>query len=104
VKTLKLTYPLVGENYLKQLTEISTGDVILKLGTVFLKAGTRLPSTGLKANPEHEISIITEGCIKAITTNGEKMLRKGEMVQFSANEMQAGEVIEDCKIIWILLS
>ena len=58
----------------------------------------------MKANPEHEISIVMEGSIKAITKDGERIVTKGEVVRFAPDEMQAGEILEDCKIVWVLLT
>ncbi len=104
MKVLQLQYPLSGEEHLKQLIEIKEGKIHCRMGTVFLPKGTRLPQVGLKANPEHEISIVLEGTIKAITNEGERIISSGEIVQFAPNEMQAGEVLEDCKIIWVLLN
>lgn len=104
MKISQLQYPLPGEGHLKQLIEIKGGETHCRLGTVFLSKGIRLPHEGLKANPEHEISIILEGRIKAITKEGERVINMGEIVQFAPNEMQAGEVLEDCKIIWVLLN
>jgi quercetin dioxygenase-like cupin family protein len=103
MEVYQLTYPKPEENYQKQLVEIND-KTILKMGTCFFKAGSRIPTIGLKANSEHEISIIVEGSIKAITTTGERIIKTGEIVQFAPNEMQAGEFLEDCKIIWFLIN
>lgn len=102
MKVHQLTYPKPGENYLKEIVEIND-KTILKMGTCFFKAGSRLPEIGLKANSENEISIIMEGSLKAISETGERIIQAGEIVQFKPNEMQAGEFLEDCKIIWILM-
>jgi len=102
VKTLQ--YPLPEEGYLKQLIEIKEDNLHCRMGTVFLTKGSRLPEKGLKANPEHEVSILMEGSIKAITNEGERIIMKGEIVQFSPNEMQAGEALEDCTLIWFLIN
>jgi formylmethanofuran dehydrogenase subunit C len=102
MEVYQLTYPKPEENYLKKLVEIEDR-TILKMGTCFFKAGSRIPEIGLKANSEHEISIIMEGSLKAISETGERIIKTGEIVKFKPNEMQAGEILEDCKIIWILL-
>jgi quercetin dioxygenase-like cupin family protein len=102
MKVFPLLFPTLTEGYLKQLVQIDD-KMVLKMGTVFFKAGVRIPETGLKANFEHEISIIVEGSIKAITVDGEQIIRAGEIIQFAPNEMQGGEILEDCKIIWVLL-
>lgn len=88
---------------MKQLVEIQEGEIHFRMGTVFLPKGSRLPKEGMKSNPEHEISIVLEGRIRAITKDGERVVGKGELVQFAPNEMQAGEVLEDCRIVWVLL-
>jgi hypothetical protein len=102
MEVYQLTYPRPEENYLKKLVEIED-KTILKMGTCFFKAGSRIPEIGLKANSEHEISIIMEGSLKAISETGERIIKTGEIVKFKPNEMQAGEILEDCKIIWILI-
>ncbi|MCX7173178.1 MAG: hypothetical protein NT159_04475 [Proteobacteria bacterium] len=103
MNVLQLQYPGPQDGHLKQLLEIKEGAVHFRMGTVFLPKGARLPADGMKANPEHEISMVTEGRIKAITQDGERIVGKGEVVQFAPGEMQAGEVLEDCKIVWVLL-
>lgn len=103
MRVTPLRYPAPGEGYLKQLLEIADGAARCRLGTVFLAKGTRLPAEGMKANAEHEISIVAEGRIRAISADGERVVGAGEIVQFAPGEMQAGEILEDCKIVWILL-
>ncbi len=101
--TYTIQYPKEEESRLKQLLSTPALRGTLRVGTVFIKAGSRIPVKGMKANKELEISIIMEGSIKAITHTGEKILRTGNLVVFEPDEMQAGEVLEDCKILWMLL-
>lgn len=102
MEVYQLSYPKADENYQRQLVEIND-KMNLRMGTCFFKAGERIPDIGLKANSEHEISIIAEGSMKAITKEGERIIKTGDIVRFDPNEMQAGEFLEDCKIIWILI-
>jgi quercetin dioxygenase-like cupin family protein len=103
MNVLQLQYPEPEDGHLKQLLEIKEGTVHCRMGTVYLPKGARLPAEGMKANPEHEISLVMAGRIKAITKDGERIVGTGEIVQFAPGEMQAGEVLEDCQIVWVLL-
>jgi quercetin dioxygenase-like cupin family protein len=99
----KLLYPQTGEGFLKEIIHISQSGTTCTIGTFFMKAGERITEQGLKSHPEHEISLIQEGSIKAITQNEEIILKQGDVVNFSANELHTGEVIQDCKLLWILV-
>ena len=99
----KLLYPELGEGFLKEIIRISESGTACTIGTFFMKAGERITEQGLKSHPEHEISLILEGRIKAITQDEEIILKQGDVVTLFANELHSGEVIEDCKLLWILV-
>ncbi|SEC00789.1 hypothetical protein SAMN04489761_2235 [Tenacibaculum sp. MAR_2009_124] len=100
----KITYPSPSEPYSKELlSEISKG-VKTTLGTVFLKKGTRIPDKGFSKHPFNEVSIITKGCIEMLNEDEsiKGCLRTGSAVYINALEAQAGNVLEDTTLIYIL--
>lgn len=100
----KITYPLVDEYYNKQLFHIENEGFSIKFGTVFLKKGTRIPEKGFSKNPEIELSIIQQGKIEMLNEDGsvKGYLNTGDVVYLKSLEAQAGNVIEDTKIIYTL--
>lgn len=100
----KITYPLADEYYNKQLFHIENGGFSIQFGTVFLKKGTRIPEKGFSKNPEIELSIIQQGKIEMLDEDGsvKGYLNTGDVVYLKSLEAQAGNVIEDTKIIYTL--
>ncbi|MFD2588718.1 hypothetical protein ACFSQJ_17455 [Croceitalea marina] len=100
----KVSYPEPDEYYNKELISQSNAGVATICGTVFLKKGTRIPETGFSKHPFNEISIIIEGCIEMLSEEGHPIgkLEKGNAVYINAGEAQAGNVLEDTKIIYVL--
>ncbi len=100
----KITYPTSKEHYSKELlSEVNEG-IKTTLGTVFLRKGTRIPSEGFSKHPFNEISIITKGCIEMLNENEsvKGYLRTGSAVYINALEAQAGNVLEDTTLIYVL--
>jgi signal-transduction protein with cAMP-binding, CBS, and nucleotidyltransferase domain len=66
--------------------------------------GTRIPEKGFSTHPFNEISIIREGCIEMLNEDGSVSgyLKKGTAVFINALESQAGNLIEDTKLIYVL--
>lgn len=100
----KITYPTHEEYYNKELLTYTNLGIQTICGTVFLKKGTRIPETGSSRHPFNEISLIMEGCIEMIDEEGVLIgkLEKGNVVYINAGEAQAGNVIEDTKLIYVL--
>lgn len=101
----KITYPLPDENYNKQLFHIENEGFSIQFGTVFLKKGTRIPEKGFSKNPEIELSIIQQGKIEMLNEDGsvKGYLNTGDVVYLKALEAQAGNILEDTKIIYTLV-
>lgn len=100
----EITYPTPEEYYNKELVNTSNGSVRTICGTVFLKKGTRIPETGFSKHPFNEVSIIIEGCIKMLNEKNLPIgkLEKGQLVYINSGEPQAGYVLEDTKLIYVL--
>lgn len=101
----KITYPTVDEHYNKSFFHIKNEKIDFQFGTVFLKKGTRIPETGFTKHDSHEISIIQEGRIQMLNEDGSinGNLEKGDVIYIEAFEAQAGNVLEDTKIIYTLI-
>ncbi len=103
MKLKQLIYPKGKEYYNNKLLSHTNAGVITTFGTVFLKKGTRIPENGFSRHPFNEVSIIIEGCIEMINEYGTVgYLKKGTAVYINALESQAGNVLEDTKLIYIL--
>lgn len=101
----KITYPLQDEHYNKSIFHITNRKVDFQFGTVSLKKGTRIPEKGFTKHPSHEISIIQKGKIEILNEDGSSKgyLQEGDVVYIKAFEAQAGNVLEDTKIIYTLI-
>lgn len=101
----KITYPLPEEYYNKQLFHIKNEGFSIQFGTVFLKKGMRIPENGFSKNPEIELSIIQQGKIEMLNEDGsvKGYLNTGDVIYLKALEAQAGNVLEDTKIIYTLV-
>lgn len=104
--TQRINFPKDGDVYNKLLFKIEDTNLDIQFGTVFLKKGTRIPKKGFTKHPQHEISIIQEGKIAMLNEDEtiKGYIQKGEVVYIKALEAQAGNVLEDTKIIYVLLS
>ncbi|WP_335965470.1 hypothetical protein [Galbibacter sp. PAP.153] len=104
MKTVEIQYPGEGDYYNKELHVGENLGIRTLLGTVYLKKGARIPETGFSRHPFNEVSIITEGCIEMIDEENKVLgyLRAGTAVYFNAGEPQAGHVMEDTKLIYVL--
>jgi len=89
----------------KELFAVKIKDVEVNYGTVFLKKGIRIPEIGFTKHGQHEISYIQSGEIQTINPDGTEgeILRKGDVVNVPLNEPQAGFVLADTKIIYVLI-
>ncbi len=101
----KITYPLPDEHYNKSLFHIQKEQVEFQFGTVFLKKGTRIPEVGFTRHPSHEISIIQQGNIEMLNEDGsiKGYLKSGDVVYLEAFEAQAGNILEDTKLLYMLI-
>lgn len=104
MKTKQIIYPKKEEYYNNELLTETHEGITTMLGTVFLKKGTRIPEEGFSRHPFNEVSIITQGCIEMLNEDGSVLgyLREGTAVFIKALEPQAGNVLEDTKLIYVL--
>lgn len=104
MKTTKITYPNQNEPYNKELLLENNQGITTTLGTVFLKKGTRIPESGFSKHPFNEVSIITKGCIEMLQEDESirGYLKAGDAVYINAMEAQAGNVLEDTTLIYVL--
>lgn len=100
----KITYPSSEEYYNKELISKTNDGINTICGTVFLKKGTRIPETGFSTHPFNEVSIIIEGCIEMLNQDNMPIdkIEKGQVVYINSGEAQAGNVLEDTKLIYVL--
>ncbi|MGM5470164.1 hypothetical protein ACS386_07795 [Flavobacteriaceae bacterium LMO-SS05] len=100
----QIIYPQGDEYYNKELVTRSNAGITTTFGTVFLKKGTRIPVEGFSRHPFNEVSIITEGCIEMLNEDGSisGYLKADTAVYINALEPQAGNVIEDTRLIYII--
>ena len=99
-----LTYPQGEEHYNNELLSITNAGVKTTFGTVFLKKGTRIPDRAFSRHPFNEVSVIIDGCIEMLNEDGSVScyLEKGKAVFINAFEPQAGNVLEDTKLIYVI--
>lgn len=88
-----------------ELFVFQTKGVAINYGTVFLKKGIRIPEKGFTKHPQHEISYIQSGMIQTLNPDGTsgEILKEGDVVSVLALEPQAGIVMSDTKIIYVLI-
>jgi hypothetical protein len=100
----KIKYPQLNDDYNNKIFHIQNSNIDVQFGTVFLKKGTRIPEKGFSRHSFNEVSIITEGCIEMLNEDGtvSGYLKKGTAVFINALEPQAGNVLEDTKLIYVL--
>ena len=100
----KITYPKLEDHYSKELLSKVNQGIKTTIGTVFLKKGTRIPNQGFSRHPFNEVSIITKGCIEMLNEDEsvQGYLKAGNAVYINALEAQAGNVLEDTTLIYVL--
>ena len=100
----EIVYPKNEEYYNNELLTNTNAGVTTTFGTVFLKKGARIPVNGFSRHPFNEVSIITQGCIEMLNEDGSVSgyLKQGTAVFINALEPQAGNVLEDTKLIYVL--
>lgn len=104
MKIANIIYAEEGEHYNREIiSEINDG-IQTMAGTVILKKGTRIPLEGFSRHPFNEISIIIKGNIEMIDEAGEILgyLTAGTMAYLNALEPQAGNVLEDTELIYMI--
>jgi quercetin dioxygenase-like cupin family protein len=101
----KMKFPSPNEPRQKVLFDLKKESFTINYGTVLLKKGIRIPEKGFTKHPQHEISYIASGKIQMLLENGKNgpILHTGDIISLEANEAQAGIVLEDCKIIYVLV-
>lgn len=100
----EIIYPDPKDYYNNELVTHENAGVLTTFGTVYLKKGSRIPEKGFSRHPFNEVSIVTEGCIEMLNEDGTVAgyLKKGTVVYINALEPQAGNVLEDTKLIYVL--
>tara|TARA_B100000953_G_scaffold296943_1_gene290780 strand:+ start:739 stop:1074 length:336 start_codon:yes stop_codon:yes gene_type:complete len=101
---IEIRFPKKNEDRSKDLLKNSNAGVKTTVGTVFLEKGTRIPEKGFSKHPFNEVSLVIEGSIEMLNEKEEVIgiLKPGMAVFVSAGEPQAGNVLENTKIIYIL--
>ncbi|MXW51367.1 MAG: cupin domain-containing protein [Gammaproteobacteria bacterium] len=102
MESFALAYP-DGDERLRSLQAFAVGELGLEIGTGFLKAGTRMPDSGVSAHPRREITLILEGDLS--TTSGGRTVRlgAGDVVSIPANQEQHSFVHQDTRLLWLFL-
>lgn len=103
IKSIQFAKP--EEPRQKVLFEFETNGQTVNYGTVFLKKGIRIPDEGFSRHPQHELSYVQLGKIQILQEDGTKgsILKTGDVVSLEALEPQAGIVLEDTTIIYVLI-
>ena len=98
----RLDYP-EGEERLKSLRAFTEGGSALEIGTGLLKAGTRMPDSGVTAHPRREVTLILEGSLS--TTSGGRTVRlgAGDVISIPANQEHHSIVHEETRLLWMFL-
>jgi quercetin dioxygenase-like cupin family protein len=80
-----------------------TGD--LKVGTVVIPPGKRVPLTGVSNHKENEYSIIVRGSIVTETKGKTYRVSSGDATFIPAGQehIAYNDSEEDCEIIWVLV-
>lgn len=101
----KISYPTSEEYYNKLFFDFKYNQLGFQFGTVYLKKGTRIPEKGFTKHDSHEISIIQKGKLEMLNEDGsvKAYLKTGEVIYIKAFEAQAANVLEDTKIIYVLI-
>lgn len=104
MKLIQIKYKKSAENNKNDLLTQTSLGIATTFGTIFLKKGTRIPQQGFSRHPFNEISIIIEGVIEMLNENENVIgyLKPGMAIYINALEPQAGNVIKDTKIIYVL--
>jgi quercetin dioxygenase-like cupin family protein len=100
MKVFKLKYPSAPEQVLP-LLEMQPGQgASLKMGTVRLNKGDRIPLEGYSRHDEFEISVILAGGLEVKCAGEQHTLRAGEFSLIRAGEEHWARAIEDTELMW----
>ena len=99
-----ISFPDENEPYNKEILRNVNSGIETTMGTVFLREGTRIPKHGFSRHPFNEISMVIEGCIEMLNEDGSAfgLLEEGTVVSINALEPQAGNVLRDTKLIYVI--
>jgi quercetin dioxygenase-like cupin family protein len=77
----------------------------LKVGTVVIPPGSRVPLTGVSNHSENEYSIIVKGSIVTETNGKTYRVSSGEATYIPAGQehIAYNDSEEDCEIVWVLV-
>ncbi|MBX9975187.1 cupin domain-containing protein [Cytobacillus firmus] len=77
----------------------------LKVGTVVIPPGKRVPLTGVSNHRENEYSIIVKGSIVTETNGKTYRVSSGEATYIPAGQehIAYNDSEEDCEIVWVLV-
>jgi len=94
-----------SENRQKVIFEFNDEHTKVNYGTVFLKKGIRIPGQGFTTHEQHEISFVQSGKIQMLNEDGTELgiLKTGDVIHLDPLEPQAGFVLEDTRIIYVLI-
>lgn len=88
-----------------QLFDFVEKGVGTTIGTINLQKGIRIPEKGYTRHARHEVSFLQTGKIQMLLSDGSKgdILSAGDVIHLTPNEPQAGFVMEETKIIYMLI-
>ncbi|MDE0472591.1 MAG: hypothetical protein OXH57_11700 [Ekhidna sp.] len=104
MKIKSISYPSKDEYYNQELIREVNSGIETVMGTVFLQKGSRIPNEGFSKHPFNEVSIIAKGCIEMLNEDGSILgyFEKGSVIYINAFEPQAGNVLKDTEIMYVL--
>ena len=102
MESFSLAYP-DGDERLKSLRTFAVENLSLEIGTGFLKAGTRMPDSGVSAHSRREITLVLEGDLSTTSGGHTVRLAAGDLVSIPANQEQHSIVHQDTRLLWLFL-
>jgi quercetin dioxygenase-like cupin family protein len=103
MKLLKLTEPAPASEPVQTLIEMTApGKALLKVGSVHLKPGQRVPAEGLSEHTVDEVSLVLSGSLTGESGNDPFVISAGEISLIPAGEAhwaRAGDA--GVELLWI---
>ena len=103
MESFSLTFP-GSDDRLNSMRMFAVDGVVLKIGTGFLKAGTRMPDRGVSAHSRREITLVLEWGLTTTSADETRRLGAGDIVTIPADQEQHTVVHEDTRLLWIFLA
>lgn len=108
MEVLKIDGLEVDANAVVPLKTVFTQESLsgqLKVGTVKIPPGKRVPLTGVSNHKENEYSIVVKGSIVTETNGKTYRVSSGDATFIPAGEehIAYNDTNEDCEIVWVLV-